>query len=64
MENELDPDRFAAKGYEYHEKVNQGYLKTAEDNPDISIVVPYIEGQIDVMQKIIRNNCIAKLKER
>jgi len=40
LAKETEPDRFAAKGREYHEKVNQGYRELAKE--DGRILIPYI----------------------
>lgn len=54
LEKELDPDRFAAKGIDYHKKVNSGYLQIAKSDVDISTVIKYREGDVEGMQKEIR----------
>ncbi|MFH1326867.1 MAG: dTMP kinase [archaeon] len=56
LKKELDAGRFAAKGLEYHQKVHEGYLKVAKNNPDISVVIPYVEEGVGEMQKQIRNH--------
>tara|TARA_B100000315_G_C14460027_1_gene533297 strand:+ start:81 stop:731 length:651 start_codon:yes stop_codon:yes gene_type:complete len=33
-------DSFERIGLEFHEKVNKGYLKIVEENPDIAVVIP------------------------
>lgn len=54
LEKELQADRFAEKGLNYHKKVNAGYLSIAKDYPDFSIIVPYREGEPEAMQEQIR----------
>ena len=54
LSKEQDSDRFAAKGLAYHEKVNQGYREIAKRESDISIVIPYREGDVNGMQEEIR----------
>lgn len=41
LEKEKNPDRFAAKGPEYHEKVNFGFREVAKQNIDNTIIIPY-----------------------
>lgn len=50
LKKEISPDRMAAKGLEYHKKVNEGYKKIAKNNPKNSILVPYIEKGLDEMK--------------
>jgi len=60
LNKEINPDRFAAKGQEYHKKVNQGYLEVAKMLPEISVVIPYQDGNPQAMHEEIRHH----LKER
>jgi len=54
LEKETNPDRFAAKGGEYHKRVNAGYLEVAKTHSDISLVVPYVKDGTEKMQEQIR----------
>ena len=54
LSREQDADRFAAKGLSYHEMVNRGYKEIAKRNPGSCILLPYVEGNIDGIQKQIR----------
>ncbi|MFW6283381.1 MAG: dTMP kinase [Minisyncoccales bacterium] len=56
LKKETNPDRFAAKKIDYHNKVRQGYLKVAEKYPHISMVIPYQEGNLEKMQEQIRHH--------
>lgn len=53
LEKELDPDRMAAKGLSYHEKVNKGYGEIAKNNFSNSILIPYMEDGLYEMKSII-----------
>ncbi len=55
LEKEIDPDRFANKGLEYHQRVRKGYLDFAKKYTEITIVIPYLDGNPNKMQKQIRN---------
>jgi len=52
LEKELNPDRIGAKGLEFHTRVNQGYLKIADENSEIFEVIPYIENGLEEMQRL------------
>lgn len=52
LEKELNPDRMAAKGLNYHEKVNAGYREIAKNNSVNSILVPYIKDGLEEMKSI------------
>ena len=54
LEKETIRDRFAAKGLGYHLKVNQGFLRVAQDYPEFSVVIPYRKDDIHGMQTEIR----------
>ncbi|MBU0959076.1 MAG: dTMP kinase [Nanoarchaeota archaeon] len=54
LSREIDANRFAAKGLAYHQDVRKGYLAVAEEYPNISVVIPYVDGKIDEMQETIR----------
>ncbi|MFC1666170.1 dTMP kinase [Nanoarchaeota archaeon] len=56
LKKEIDPDRFAQKGLEYHQKVRQGYLDFAKTYPNISIIISYIDGDPEKMQEQIRGH--------
>lgn len=51
---EENPDRFADKGLEYHQKVRQGYLDIVEGCPEFAVKVDYRPGDIDGMQEEMR----------
>jgi len=53
---EENADRFAAKGPEYHRKVNQGYKDIALSNPDNTILIPYVNGNLAAMQTQIQTH--------
>jgi len=59
LKKEEDSNRFAAKGLEYHQKVNQFYRELAE-KLDFAILIKYQEGNPQAMQQEIRQH----LKER
>lgn len=48
-------DRIEAKGLAYHQKVREGYLKIAKEEPDRVKVINYRDGDIEGMQKEIRS---------
>jgi dTMP kinase len=52
LKKEVIPDRFAAKGLEYHNRVREGYLWIAKEYPKISIIISYEEGIEKMHQKI------------
>ena len=60
LRKEKYPDRFAAKGLNYHKRVREGYLDFAEKYPDISVIISYQDGKPEAMQQEIRQH----LKER
>lgn len=62
LAKEIDPDRFAAKGLEYHQRVREGYLDFAKRYNEISVVIPYQEGNPGVMQLEIRKHIKDRLK--
>ncbi|RLG10939.1 dTMP kinase [Candidatus Pacearchaeota archaeon] len=62
LEKETNQDRFAIKGVKYHEKVNQGYRNVAKENPDVFVVIPYVEGKLKEMQEQIREYVHERLK--
>ncbi len=53
LAKEVVKDRFSSKGLEYHQKVRQGFLEVAKDNPNC-ILIDYIENGKDEMQDRIR----------
>ncbi len=61
LKKEQDSDRFALKGLEYHRKVNQGYREIAKRESDISVVIPYREGDVNAMQNEIRRHVQERL---
>ena len=52
LAKEVEPDRFAAKGIEYHRKVNDGYRSIAARYANASLI-PYAEGQPETMHEQI-----------
>ena len=50
-----EPDRFEVKGLAFHTKVRQGYLELARQEPDRIKVIKYRDGDIEGMQKEIRD---------
>ncbi|MBW2986224.1 dTMP kinase [Candidatus Woesearchaeota archaeon] len=48
------PDRQEAKGMDFHERLRQGYLEIAREEPERIKVIQYKEGDIESMQKEIR----------
>lgn len=55
LSKELQADRFAAKGLEYHTKVNQGFRDIALRYDNNTVLVPYIENQIEETHQRIRD---------
>ncbi|HIG94583.1 MAG TPA: dTMP kinase [Nanoarchaeota archaeon] len=53
LKKEINPDRFAQKLFEYHQRVNQGFLQLARDNKEC-ILIPYVEGKVELMQESIQ----------
>ena len=53
LKKEINPDRFARKLFEYHKRVNQGFLQLAKDNKEC-ILIPYVEGKVELMQESIQ----------
>jgi len=62
LNKEINPDRFAQKGLKYHLRVNEGYLELAKMFPDISIVIPYQDGNPQAMQQEIRHHIKQRLE--
>jgi dTMP kinase len=54
LEKEVIKDRFSKKEIEYHQRVRQGFLQMAKENPYKCRVIPYIPNEIDKMQRLIR----------
>ena len=52
LSKEQDPDRFAAKGKDYHKKVHEGYLAVAKEIG--AFILNYEEGEFNEMQNEIR----------
>jgi len=63
LARETHPDAFAAKGLEYHKRVNEGYRKIAQEHLDTHILIKYQDGSIDSMQNLIRAHVNTKLKK-
>lgn len=61
LEKEVNPDRFADKGLDYHKKVQRGYLHFAKEYSDISIIISYQDGNPQAMHKEIRHYLKEKL---
>ena len=61
IKNIKNPDRMESKGDEFHKQVNKAYLEVAEMFSDISVVIPYREGDIQGMQQEIRNHLNKRL---
>lgn len=59
LEKEEDANRFAAKGGEYHKKVNE-YYRALADKFDFAVLIPYQDENPGAMQEEIRRH----LKER
>ncbi len=49
-----EKDVMESRNIEFHKRVREGFLKIAEENPDIAAVIPYIENGQEEMQKQIR----------
>lgn len=62
LKKEQNSDRFEAKGIEYHQRVNQGYLEIAKEDSENFVIIPYREGNPLVMHKQIKNVLKEKLK--
>ena len=62
LSKEVKADRFAAKGLEYHKRVNAGFLTIARSLGDRAHIIPYREGDIDGMQQEIRRITKEKLR--
>jgi len=62
LSKEVKSDRFAAKGLEYHKRVNAGYRDIAKRLKDIAQVIPYRENQAEEMQEEIRRITQQKLR--
>lgn len=58
---EQNADRFAAKGNAYHRKVNRGYREIAKRESDISIVIPYVDGDIEGTHEKIKGITLERL---
>ncbi len=54
LEKEVVKDRFSEKGIEYHQRVRQGFLDIAKENPEKVIVIDYIQNGREKMQEQIR----------
>jgi dTMP kinase len=61
LKKEEDSNRFAAKGLEYHQKVNQFYRKLAE-KLDFAVLIKYEEGNPQAMHKEILKHLKERLK--
>jgi len=53
LKKETSPDRFSAKGLEYHQKVREGYLDILVRYPEFAVKINYREGDIRGMQEEI-----------
>lgn len=62
LKKEKNPDRFAAKGLDYHKKVRKGYLDFAKKYPDISVIIPYQKGKPEEMQQEIHKHLHERLE--
>ena len=60
LKKEIDPDRFAEKSLNYHQKVRQGYLEILKRYPEFAIKINYREDNIKGMQEEITSH----VKER
>ena len=58
------PDRFEREKLEFHEKVRQGFLAIARNNPNRFVVVDYIESGINKMQDLIRSEVYERISKR
>ncbi len=62
LSKETQADRFAAKGLEYHKRVNAGFLTIARSLGDRAHIIPYREGDEEGMQDEIRRVTKEKLR--
>lgn len=53
LSKEENADRFAAKGSDYHEKVNEGFREIARTHSN-TVLIPYIDNGVHQMQTQIR----------
>jgi dTMP kinase len=62
LEKETEGGRMTNKGVSYHEKVREGYLKIAKENPDDCILIEYQEGHPEkVHEEIVKQFLLKKL---
>ena len=46
-------DKIEKRALEYHQRVREGYLETANQNPERFRIIPYVEGKPEEMHKMI-----------
>lgn len=62
LSKEVQADRFAAKGLEYHKRVNAGFLTIARSLGDRAYILPHREGDVEGMQDEIQRITKEKLR--
>jgi dTMP kinase len=60
LARETDKDRFNAKGLPYHQKVREGYLDIEKRYPEITTIIPYLDGHPEKMQQQIQNELTSR----
>lgn len=48
-------DKIESRPLDFHKRVREGYLKIASEEPERFRVIPYVEGNPEIMQQQIRN---------
>lgn len=49
-------DKIESRSIDYHKRVNQGYSEIAQQNQDRFKIIPYVNGNPNIMQDQIRKN--------
>jgi dTMP kinase len=60
LSKEVEYSSFSEEGLDYHQRVREGYLQIAKENPKRCVVIPYLDGKIDEMQKSILSEILRR----
>lgn len=60
LSKEVEYSSFSKESLDYHQRVREGYLKIARKNPKRYVVIPYLDGEIDEMQRSILSEILRR----